>query len=167
MTRNMMKDTGNLDCACSHGRGATQHVVALIRVEFPEFVAENRFICGRERQRAASVINEIEVATPVCVPNESRIVTDEILETNEKIEARQELRAAASRLRCLSWSGLRKRGCRRGQHHHKHYDRAIHSGVSPDAPICLTRAASRVSSWSMRRFNSGSRLNRTDALRQS
>jgi hypothetical protein len=73
MARQMMEQCRNFRAVNSERRRAFQRVVALIRVEGSELVAQQDFILSEERSAALDVVHDIEVRYGTAVPRKTRI----------------------------------------------------------------------------------------------
>src|SRR6185295_11085633 len=152
---------------------AAQDVVALVRIEVTNLIAQNRLVVSEKRGTAGAVVDHIERTAKIHVPHERQIVVREVLSGEEERRSRQQLHVRGWRLFVVTGC---LRGCRVGpQHDRQRHEGALgessvlfHSGdLSVDSAPAERNRAMRVSSASMRRLSSGRRLKSTDALRQS
>ena len=79
MTRLVIEDAGHFDTVRPQRCGSAQDVVALIRIEVANLIAENRLVVGDELEAAGAVVDDVELAAEVHVPHEHQILAGDVL----------------------------------------------------------------------------------------
>lgn len=80
-----MKDARELRSAHPYGGGGFECVVALIGIEWTEFVTELGFIIDEQVDPAVHVVHEVHIAAGMRVPGEARIIDRERRHRDVKI----------------------------------------------------------------------------------
>jgi hypothetical protein len=70
----MVENRRDLDLRQAAGSGPLEDVVSLIGIEDAELVAEHRLVIGEERQAADAIIDDVDLAAKVRIPDEAPVV---------------------------------------------------------------------------------------------
>src|ERR1019366_7140778 len=91
MTRHVVQHARDFRRARAQRRRRLERVIALVRIEEPQLIAEHRFVVHENVRAAGDVVDQIDIAAKVRLPREPRIVDRQRVPRQMKVVVREEI----------------------------------------------------------------------------